>query len=144
MAALKAAGICVIAVFLVLFGWTQAYANHDPEVQVIDGDTFRVVKYEITVETFRLVGYDTPEIFRPKCKYEKELGLKAKERLKEILAEGAVNIERQKGRDKYGRSLAKVTIFGTPVGERLVAEGLAVRMPGKKRTQNWCEGVTEP
>ncbi len=44
--------------------------------RTIDGDTFAYKRTDHLEGHFRLLGYDTPEIFTPKCKAEKELGVK--------------------------------------------------------------------
>jgi micrococcal nuclease len=82
---------------------------------VVDGDT---IKSPAGVR-YRLVGFDCPETFRAKCDEELALGLAAS-RL-----------------DKYGRTLATLTVNGRDVGEVLISEGLARAYKGRKR-ESWC------
>lgn len=104
-------------------------------IRVIDGDT--VV---IGSETIRILNIDTPEIRHAQCDAERRLGQVAKHRLEVLLSAGEPVIRRgDKGRmtDKYGRTLAVLSIAERDVGEILVAEGLARRWTGKR--QPWCD-----
>ena len=99
---------------------------------VVDGDT---VKAPFGVK-YRLVGFDAPETWRPECDAEAELGEKATKRLEELIASGMARIiEKGKG-DKYGRTLATLTVNGQDVGGILISEGLARPYKGGKR-KSW-------
>lgn len=100
---------------------------------VVDGDTIKA-PYGVT---YRLLGYDTPETRFAKCDAERELGLAAKERLEELLANSEVKVLENGKRDRWGRSLAHLTADGRDVGEILIGEGLARPYHGKKR-DGWC------
>ena len=118
------------AAFLLVAGQTIA-----AEIRVIDGDT--VV---INAETIRILNIDTPEIRHAQCDAERRLGLVAKHRLEVLLsAEPPVVKRGDKGRmtDKYGRTLAVLSVAERDVGDILVAEGLARRWTGKR--QPWCD-----
>ena len=102
-------------------------------VRVIDGDTV-----ELAGETVRLLGYDTPETFRPGCMGEKHKGLLATNRLKELVGSGAIiRVAWTDERDRYDRRLASVTIDRRDVGAILIAEGLARSYEGGRRG-SWC------
>jgi len=79
-----------------------------PDLLVIDGDTFRR-------ERVRIIGIDTPERGGPGYH-------KAKARLKELLKSGPVTMAPH-GRDRYGRTLARVFVSGRDVAAVLKAEG---------------------
>jgi micrococcal nuclease len=68
---------------------------------------------------------DSPETHGPRCEKELVRGLKAKERLTELLRGGRIEVERE-GRDRYGRTLARVSAGGRDVGDVLIREGLAL------------------
>ena len=91
----------------------------DP-VNLVDGDTIAIKR-----ERIRLLGIDTPETFRPRCDNELILGLKAKERLRQLLDSGPVSVERD-GFDRFGRTLATVHAGDIDVGAVLLAEGHAL------------------
>lgn len=100
---------------------------------VLDGDTIRHDGQRV-----RLATIDTPEIFSPQCASELALGRRASARLRALLNDGAVELERSgtRDRDQYGRLLRIVTVDGTSVGYVLVREGLARRWDGARR--GWC------
>ena len=100
---------------------------------MVDGDTFW-----IDGEKVRILDIDTPEISKPHCATEYRLGIRAKDRLIEMLNEGPFEL-RMKGtnnRDIYGRLLAAVYRDELSIGERLIEEGLAHRWLGHK--VSWC------
>lgn len=101
-----------------------------------DGDT---IKFD--GEKIRIIGLDTPETFRARCPEEKALGLKAKERLQELLDAGPVRLARD-GKDRYKRTLAHVFIGSQPVANILIREGLGERYdcPAGRcpRRGDWC------
>lgn len=100
---------------------------------VVDGDTIKA-PYGVT---YRLLGFDTPETRFAKCDAELQLGLAAKKRLEELMGTSEVKVLESSKRDRYGRTLAHVTVNGRDVGEILIGEGLARAYRGKKR-KSWC------
>lgn len=103
---------------------------------VMDGDTF-----SFAGERIRIANIDAPEIRGARCDAERRLGEVARRRLAELLAEGAFEILRgdpQTGRktDRYGRTLAAVTVDGQDVGTLLIEEGFA--RPWRGRREPWC------
>jgi micrococcal nuclease len=100
---------------------------------VIDGDTIRYGGVRI-----RLADIDAPEVGDPKCASEAALGNQATQRLLELMNAGSFEIIRASGRDEdmYGRKLRVVARNGRSVADTLVAEGLARRWDGARRS--WC------
>lgn len=104
---------------------------------IIDGDTVQFGR-----ERIRLLDIDAPESFRSACEAELVAGLKAKERLRALLDGQDVTIDRD-GRDRFGRTLARLFTEDGDVGEILINERLALRyLPGRRseRTAHWCGG----
>ena len=102
---------------------------------VVDGDT---IHYDGVI--IRIEGIDTPETHRAKCDSERALGMRATERLLELINAGPFDIV-QKGRrdtDKYGRKLRVLERQGRSLGDILIAEGLARPWEGRRR--GWCSG----
>lgn len=102
----------------------------------IDGDTI-----VIDHEHIRIANIDAPEIGHPKCDAELRLGRVAQRRMAELLGAGEIVVhpgDPKDGRlkDRYGRTLATVTVSGKDVGEILISEGLA--RPWTGRRQPWC------
>ncbi len=106
-------------------------------IVIIDGDTV-----QIGGERIRLLDIDAPESFRSACEAELVAGLQAKERLRALLDGQDVTIERD-GRDRFGRTLARLFTEDGDVGEILLSERLALRyVPGRRadRVDHWCGG----
>tara|TARA_R100001510_G_scaffold48108_1_gene45707 strand:- start:5551 stop:5961 length:411 start_codon:yes stop_codon:yes gene_type:complete len=116
----------------------ELYTYKVKVLKTIDGDSVRLdvdAGFGITLknQSCRIAKIDTPEsrlnVKRyPERAKEKELGLKAKARLKELL-EGEVILHCLK-RDKYGRLLGVLYAKGKNIGETLVKEGLACTYDG--------------
>ena len=100
---------------------------------VVDGDTIRYHGVKI-----RLSGIDTPEIAGFKCASELALGQRARDRLLVLINAGPFVVRHQSGRDedRYGRKLRTIERNGRSLGDDLVAEGLARRWDGTRRS--WC------
>lgn len=86
-------------------------------VAIADGDTVTVLTSEKKQVKVRLRGIDAPE-------RKQAFGTKARDRLAE-LAMGKTVAAAGEGRDKYGRTIASLSVDGRDLGEQLVAEGLA-------------------
>lgn len=100
---------------------------------VVDGDTF-----DIGGQRIRVADIDTPETYKSKCRSEAELGAKATERFRELLnaAPFVLQSSGHRDEDKYGRKLRIVMREGQSLGSILVAEGLARKWTGRRRS--WC------
>lgn len=99
---------------------------------ITDGDT---IKMDDGTRV-RLVGFNTPEKFEPRCDHERELGVQASKRLVEIVSSGNSAVTKvacsckpgTEGTDRcnYGRSCGILKVDGRDVGQTLISEGLAV------------------
>ena len=100
---------------------------------VVDGDTFWLDGVKV-----RVADIDTPEISEPHCDAEYALGLRARDRLRDLLNEGPFTLALVGARDEdqYGRKLRVVVRNGVSLGDRLVAEGLARTWTGRR--EPWC------
>jgi len=105
--------------------------------RVVDGDTVRVACGGGGTVPVRLTGFDTPETFRPRCASELARGRAATQHLSALIAQAErVDLQMQ-GKDRYDRSLARLTLEGRDVARRMIADGHAVPYAGGRR-QNWC------
>ena len=100
---------------------------------VVDGDTIRYGGVKI-----RLADIDAPEVFSPSCASEAVLGRRATERLLQLVNAGPFQVVQSGWRDedRYGRKLRVIGRDGRSLGAVLVAEGLARRWDGARRS--WC------
>jgi endonuclease YncB( thermonuclease family) len=145
--------ICGLAIIFALVASTAtATATASPvepgQVEVLDGDTIRLAG-----ETFRLVGFDTPETYRAQCPAERALGNRATFRLRQLVTGGGLDLERvacacRRGTEgtaacNYGRACGVLTVRGEDVGAVLIAEGLARAYTCGRSScparQTWCE-----
>lgn len=132
----------VVAVVLIVFMTVIALAS-DPapvsprDVYVIDGDTIRV-----RGETYRLVGFDAPEIGRTaRCELEVEKGFEAKAALVDLVHSGkpltlqrvacSCPLSAPEGSQacNYGRRCGTLRAGGEDVGTILIRAGLAKDYP---------------
>lgn len=100
---------------------------------VIDGDTFRLGD-----RTIRITGIDAPEIARPLCPAEAELGRRSAERLLQLLNQAPFDMvaHRLQTQDRHGRYLMVLRRNGDSIGRQLIDEDLAHRYTGFKIS--WC------
>lgn len=95
---------------------------------VHDGDTIRLC----SGERVRIANIDAPELpDSPKCQDRRRqgwcdyrLGYSSRDALDAFLQSGAVTIRRS-GQDKYGRTLATLSVDGRDAGAYLVSLGYA-------------------
>jgi len=133
--------ICFLGVFSVQAAPEYGTAIVSKVISVYDGDTFRVnidslppiVGKNIRI---RLNGLDTPEI-QGKCQYEKDLALKARDFVRNKLA-NAKEIKLTKlQRGKYFRVVADVYLDGVSLEQELLENKLAYKYTGGKKS-SWC------
>lgn len=105
------------------------------EWRIVDGDTIsttqRPRKY------FRLVGYDAPEITRPKCEAELLHGARAKLYLKGLLESPNLLLLDTGNLDRYGRNLVHFWVGGKRLADLMIQAGYGVESNGTRRP-NWC------
>jgi endonuclease YncB( thermonuclease family) len=102
-------------------------------IGIVDGDTVTV-----DGESWRLLGYDTPESEHAWCEAERRMSAKATARLAELVA-GAqrLEIEASGARDRYRRVLGRLLVDGRDVAEIMIAEAWARPSDGGKK-RRWC------
>ena len=111
-------------------------------INVYDGDTFRVnidslppiVGKNIAI---RVNGVDTPEI-QGKCRYEKNLALKARDFVRNKLANAKEIKLTNLQRGKYFRIVANVVVDGVSLGQELLDNKLAYEYSGGRKL-SWCK-----
>ena len=102
-----------------------------------DGDTCYVtIDGENT--KIRLLELDTPEISKPKCEQEMQLGLKARDYLNDLIA-NAMTIEFKTNytKDYFGRILSYLIIDGEDASDKIIKNNLGV-IYRRNNKQNWC------
>jgi endonuclease YncB( thermonuclease family) len=101
--------------------------------RAVDGDTLVQVS---TGETIRVANIDTAETGeRARCGAERRHGELAERRVRELV-ERDVEVQRLGRTDRYGRTLAYVSVDRRDLGEMLISEHLA--RPWRGRREAWC------
>lgn len=107
-----------------------------PGLEAVDGDTLRHGFW-----TWRLAGFDAPEIHNAKCPEERARGELAKARLIAMIQEAGDRWQlvpaAGRAKDQYGRRLARLELDGIDAGEILIVEHLAQDYDGGQRP-GWC------
>ena len=86
----------------------------------------------------RLLELDTPEISKPKCEAELELGLEARDYLNNLIANASsVEIKTDYEKDYFGRTLAYLIIDGEDASAKIRSNNLGVTYE-KGNKKDWC------
>ena len=106
--------------------------------RVIDGDTVDLrCAGSSTALRARLMGFDTPETYEPRCAAEANLGQRATRRLRNLVRQSVRTDVQFDGIDRYDRRLVRLRLDGRDVGDILIAEGVALPYGGGRRP-DWC------
>lgn len=136
---LKAFTYIVCGLILALFVLAEAKSEEVFSPSVYDGDTIVTdVKpfQNLAPIKIRIRGIDTPEL-RTDCLVEKDKAKAARQLLRNMVSGKSVTYTVSQW-DKYGgRVVADVFVDGKNVADVLIANGLAVRYNGEKKTHNW-------
>lgn len=101
-------------------------------VRVIDGDTLAIGEERVRIENI-----DTPETgHRAECEYERLGAIAATEIARQRFATARSAHIQRSGRDRYGRTLARISVDGADFGEWMIAGEHAV--PWSGRQHDWC------
>lgn len=103
--------------FAVLFLASTAHASPGQVVGVTDGDTVTVLDRDRKQVKCRLYGIDAPE-------RRQAFGERAKQALSDLVYRRQVDVL-VVDRDRYGRSVCRLTLGGQDVNRQMVAAGMA-------------------
>ena len=102
-----------------------------------DGDTCYVT-INGQNEKIRLLELDTPEISKPKCDAELELGIKARDFVNGLIKNAkTIEFKTDYELDYFGRILSYLIIDGEDVSALLIKNGLGV-VYKKGHKMDWC------
>ena len=102
-----------------------------------DGDTCYVM-IDGNKAKIRLLELDTPEISKPKCEAELELGLEARDYLNNLIANASsVEIKTDYEKDYFGRTLAHLIIDGEDASAKIRSNNLGV-IYERDNKKDWC------
>jgi micrococcal nuclease len=102
-------------------------------IRVIDGDTL-----DVSGERIRLLGIDAPEMpAHAKCEREKRLAFQATAYMRKLVARPGPVVIQRNGVDRYGRTLARVSVGGVDLGDEMLRTGHAGVWEGHH--VRWCD-----
>ena len=102
-----------------------------------DGDTCYVT-VDGKKTKIRLLELDTPEISKPKCEIERELGLKARDYLNGLIARAStIEFKTDYVEDYYGRILSYLIIDGEDVSAKIINNKLGI-VYDRYNKKDWC------
>ena len=96
------------------------------DLRIVDGDTIK-----INGEKIRFSGIDAPERKQVCYLNEKKVfcGELSKEKLKEKIGTDSISCEREKNKDRYGRTVAECFVNGESLSKFMVRSGYAFDWP---------------
>jgi micrococcal nuclease len=106
-------------------------------IRVIDGDTVSLICPEDGMQSARLLGFDTPEKYGPKCLAEFLAAERASWHLRALIQRSDRMQLTQDGTDQYGRALVRLMIDGVDVSRLMIAAGHG-RVYGGGLRGSWC------
>ena len=102
-----------------------------------DGDTCYVM-IDGNKAKIRLLELDTPEISKPKCDTELELGIEARDYLNNLIINASsVEIKTEYEKDYFGRTLAHLIIDGEDASAKIRSNNLGV-IYERGNKKDWC------
>jgi endonuclease YncB( thermonuclease family) len=107
-------------------------------IRVVDGDTVSLICPEDGMVSARLLGFDTPEKYAPKCLDEFIAAEKASWALRTMIQKADRLQVSHDGTDQYGRVLVRLTLDGVDVARRMIQAGHGRQYGGGLRG-TWCE-----
>lgn len=106
-------------------------------VRVVDGDTVTLICPDEGMVSARLLGFDTPEKYAPKCFAEFLAAEQASWHLRALIQKADRLSLGFEGRDQYGRLLARLELDGVDVARLMIRAGHARTYGGGLRG-GWC------
>ncbi len=102
-----------------------------------DGDTCYVTADGKSTK-IRLLELDTPEISKPKCDQEFQMGLKARDYLNNLIMNASsIEFKTDYKMDYFGRILSYLIIDGEDASTKIVSNNLGV-VYDRNNKQDWC------
>lgn len=106
-------------------------------IRVVDGDTVNLICPEDGIQSARLLGFDTPEKYAPKCLAEFVAAERASWHLRTLIQKANRLALSFDGRDQYGRALVQLELDGVDVARLMIRSGHARAYGGGLRG-GWC------
>ena len=89
----------------------------------------------------RLLELDTPEISKPKCNAELELGIKARDYLNDLIVNAStIEFKTEYLEDYFGRVLSYLIIDGEDASSKIIENQLGV-VYNRNQKYDWCQDL---
>ena len=103
-----------------------------------DGDTCYITMNDMK-KKIRLLELDTPEISKPKCNAELELGVKARDYLNDLIANAStIEFKTEYLEDYFGRVLSYLIIDSEDASSKIIENQLGV-VYNRNQKYDWCQ-----
>jgi endonuclease YncB( thermonuclease family) len=106
-------------------------------LRVVDGDTVTLMCPEDGMQSARLLGFDTPEKYAPKCMAEFIAAERASWALRTLIQKADRLVLVRDGTDQYGRALVRLMLDGQDVARQMIRAGHGRTYGGGLRG-SWC------
>lgn len=127
--------IILATIFFPYQSEAKTYAGIPFPYRVVDGDTISTKERPRTY--YRLLGYDSPESYLPRCDLEALAAGKATTYFTQLLQSPNIIFLETSKLDKYGRKLIRIWANGTEISTLMIKANLGVKSDGKTKF-NWC------
>ena len=105
-----------------------------------DGDTCYITMNGMK-KKIRLLELDTPEISKPKCNAELELGIKARDYLNDLIANAStIEFKTEYLEDYFERVLSYLIIDGEDASSKIIENQLGV-VYNHNQKYDWCQDL---
>ena len=105
-----------------------------------DGDTCYITMNGMK-KKIRLLELDTPEISKPKCNAELEIGVKARDYLNDLIANAStIEFKTEYLEDYFGRVLSHLIIDGEDASSKIIENQLGV-VYNRIQKYDWCQDL---
>ena len=105
-----------------------------------DGDTCYITMNGMK-RKIRLLELDTPEISKPKCNAELEIGVMARDYLNDLIANAStIEFKTEYLEDYFGRVLSYLIIDGEDASSKIIENQLGV-VYDRNQKYDWCQDL---
>ena len=132
--------ILVIFVSMITMAQAEISLRQYNDQYCYDGDTCYITMNGMK-KKIRLLDLDTPEISKPKCNAEQELGIKARDFLNDLITNAStIEFKTEYLEDYFGRVLSYLIIDGEDASSKIIENQLGV-VYDRNQKYDWCQDL---
>ena len=132
----------ILVIFVSMITTVQAEINlrQYNDQYCYDGDTCYITMNDMK-KKIRLLELDTPEISKPKCNAELEIGVMARDYLNDLIANAStIEFKTEYLEDYFGRVLSYLIIDGEDASSKIIENQLGV-VYNRNQKYDWCQDL---